>query len=103
MNFYSIFFWWSVGLMSGIVLSFLFGVWWWRRASARGVVAIKDDNGKWLGLDLPQNAPTDGKYEKMAGLLHFAVTNKDKFTEWDPDLVKHQWIESAEEALGRKP
>lgn len=37
--------------------------------------------------------------EELIALLKFAIANEDKFTEWDPDLVKHQWIEAAKKAV----
>lgn len=37
--------------------------------------------------------------EDLLALLTFAVNNEDKFTEWDPDLVKHQWIEAVKKAV----
>ena len=37
--------------------------------------------------------------EELIALLRFAINNEDKFTEWDPDLVKHQWIEAAKKAV----
>lgn len=37
--------------------------------------------------------------EELIALLKFAIVNEDKFTEWDPDLVKRQWIEAAKKAV----
>jgi len=37
--------------------------------------------------------------EELIALLRFAINNEDKFTECDPDLVKHQWIEAAKKAV----
>jgi hypothetical protein len=37
--------------------------------------------------------------EELIALLRFAINNEDKFTEWDPDQVKCQWIEAAKRAV----
>ena len=37
--------------------------------------------------------------EELIALLKFAINNEDNFTEWDPDHVKHQWIEAAKKAV----
>ena len=45
-----------MGAISGLALSLFFGIWWWSKAVSRGIIAIKDNNGNWVGLDLPNNA-----------------------------------------------
>jgi hypothetical protein len=37
--------------------------------------------------------------DELIALLKFAIINEDKFTEHDPDLVKHKWIEAAKKAI----
>lgn len=37
--------------------------------------------------------------DELIDLLEFAINNEDKFTEFDPDHVKHKWIEDAKKAV----
>lgn len=56
MNFYAILFWWLMGFISCGVLYTLFVLWAWKYFFLRGDVAIKDSDGTWIGVNLPNSA-----------------------------------------------
>lgn len=48
MAFYAIFFWLLIGFALGFMSMFALAIWWWKKATNEGKVAIKDNDGKWL-------------------------------------------------------
>lgn len=48
MEFYAIFFWLLIGFVLGFGSMFAYFIWWWKKAAERGLVALKDNDGKWI-------------------------------------------------------